>query len=87
MSSVAPSGNNLTTIAFKDFLGLATINIYILLLLLLQRYDSIAFHDKRCILGLALCRFCRDLTSLALGEEIGCGYWPRGLFKLKVNII
>ena len=28
MLTVAPGGNNLATICYKDFLGLATINMY-----------------------------------------------------------
>ena len=36
MLTVAPGGNNLGTICSKDFLGLATINMYKLVLLLLK---------------------------------------------------
>ena len=57
MLTVAPGGNNLATICYKYFLGLATINMYILLLLLLR--DSLDLRSS----VLSLYKYIMKLSS------------------------
>ena len=62
MLTVAPGGNNLATICYKDFLGLATINMY---------YYYYYYESMRC-LPLELITVWADSLALKVIYQIEC---------------
>ena len=81
MLTVAPGGNNLATICYKDFLGLATINMYYYYYYYYYHGQKLYGQLRKMVLSLTPQAMYNPIQKTILVPSPQCGFCFQAVFK------